>query len=255
MRNSSPIPSRAVNFLRRLGNAALGLVYPPHCAACGAATAAEVHLCESCAGKAERIVAPFCRGCSEPYSGAITGDFLCAECRERDFQFTCSVSPYRAVGVVREFILRFKYERHFYLRHPLADWLAAGLEDERLRDPQPELLVPVPLHSARKRQREFNQAHELAKLLSERAGLPVLEALERTRYTTTQTYLDREKRLANLRGAFQLHPRATVSGRHILLIDDVFTTGSTAEECARVLRQNGAASIRVLTVARAVHHL
>lgn len=255
MRNFFPIPNRATDFLRRVGTAALGLIYPPHCAACGAATALDVHLCETCARHAARIVAPFCRGCSEPFTGSISGDFLCAECRDRDFQFICAVSAYRATGVVREFILRFKYERHFYLRHPLADWLAAGLEDERLREPTPELLVPVPLHSARQRHREFNQAQELAKLLSERSGLPLIEALDRVRYTTTQTYLDRDKRLANLRGAFQLHPHANVEGRHLLLIDDVFTTGSTVQECARILRRGGAASVRVLTVARAVHHL
>jgi ComF family protein len=239
--------------VRRLGTAALGLVYPPHCAACGAATPLETQLCEACAKGARRIVAPFCRGCSEPFTGAISADFLCAECHQRDFQFDCAVSAWRAVGVVREFILRFKYERHFYLRHPLTDWLAAGLEDERLRDPAPEVLVPVPLHSARQRHREFNQAQVLAELLSERCGIPVLEALVRTRYTSTQTLHDRAERLENLRGAFAPKPGASVSGRYLLLIDDVFTTGSTVEECARVLRQAGAASIRVLTIARAIY--
>jgi ComF family protein len=253
MRSFFPIPSRATDFLRRLGTAALGLVYPPHCAACGAETPPELHLCETCAGGARRIVAPFCRGCSEPFAGAISSDFLCAECHERDFQFTCAVSPYRATGVVREFILRFKYERHYYLRHPLAQWLATGLEDERLRDPAPELLVPVPLHPARRRFREFNQAEVLAGLLSGHCGLPVLEALERTRYTATQTRFDREERLQNLRGAFRLARGVAVAGRHVLLIDDVFTTGSTVEECARVLQTASVASVRVLTIARAIY--
>jgi competence protein ComFC len=243
----------AVRLLfRRLGESCLSLLYPPQCAQCAAETVAGEYLCDGCAGEAKRIVAPFCRGCSEPFAGAITGAFLCGDCKERDFQFTCAVSPYRATGVVREFIHRFKYQRHFYLRHPLAEWLAAGLEDERLREPALDFLVPVPLHRTREREREFNQAQVLAELLSARAGVPTLAALKRVRYTTTQTRLDRARRMENLRGAFCLKAGAGIAGRHLLLIDDVFTTGSTAEECARVLHRGGVASVRVLTVARAL---
>ena len=154
--------------------------------------------------------------------------------------------------MVRELIHRFKYQGHFYLRHQLAAWMAEGLADARLRHPPAEALVPVPLHAARQREREFNQAEVLAREVSARAGLPVENLLRRTRYTSTQTQLDRDERMENLRGAFCLRQHAEVSGRHLLLIDDVFTTGSTVEECARVLLESGAASVRVLTVARAV---
>jgi competence protein ComFC len=247
------ISGSAGRFLRAAGDAALGLFYPPHCAACGADTPAGSHLCAACAKEVRQIAPPFCRGCSQPFAGAITGEFVCSDCRERDFQFTCAVSRYRAEGIVRDFVHRFKYERHFYLRHQLAAWLAHGLEDERLREPAPQLLVPVPLHPARQREREFNQAEVLAKLVSARSGIPAILALKRTRYTTTQTRLERSERMQNLRGAFCLRKGSAVGGSHLVLIDDVFTTGSTAEECARVLRKAGAASVRVLTVARAVH--
>ena len=236
--------------LRRAGEALVSLLYPPHCANCGADTEGGVHLCAACAGQAKKIVAPFCQRCSEPFDGAITGEFTCANCADRTLHFDCAVSRYLSRGVVREFVHRFKYDRHFYLRHPLADWLAAALDDERIRAQPIGALVPVPLHSARFREREFNQADVLAELLAQRTGTPLLRALKRIRYTTTQTRLDRHERMENLRNAFRVRQTSAVQNRHLVLVDDVFTTGSTVDECARVLRDAGAASVRVVTVAR-----
>jgi ComF family protein len=102
----------------------------------------------------------------------------------------------------------------------------------------------------RKRERQFNQAEELCQLLSARSGIPTLHALKRIRYTTTQTRLSREERMENLRGAFHAVQTAEIKGRDLVLVDDVFTTGSTVEECSRVLRRAGAASARVITIAR-----
>jgi ComF family protein len=235
---------------RRAGEALLSLFFPPHCANCEADTAAGVHLCESCADKARRIEPPLCERCSEPFAGAIFETFTCANCAGRKLHFDCAVAPYLSRGVVREFIHRFKYDRERYLRQPLAAWLAEALKDERLKRHAFDLIVPVPLHSTRQRERGFNQAEELAKLLSRHCGVPVASALKRTRYTTTQTRLAREERMENLRGAFRVRHTAAVQSRHLLLVDDVFTTGSTVDECARVLRQAGAASVRVATVAR-----
>jgi len=237
-------------MLRRAGEAVLSLFYPPHCAECGRDTPGGEHLCAKCAEGAKRIEAPFCRQCSQPFEGDITGTFTCSNCAGRKFHFDCAVAPYRANDVVREFIHRFKYERQYHLRHQLAAWAAAGLDDDRMRSQSFDALVPVPLHSARRREREFNQAEVIAGLLSRRAGVPVRKAIQRTRFTTTQTRLDRQERMENLRGAFRVrHPEA-VQDRHLILVDDVFTTGSTVEECARVLIEAGAASVRALTVAR-----
>ncbi|MEQ1859089.1 MAG: ComF family protein [Chthoniobacteraceae bacterium] len=236
--------------LRSTGEALLSLFYPPHCAACGCDTSAGLHLCAKCGDGARRIESPFCRQCSQPFEGDITGTFTCSNCGDRSFHFDCAVAPFLARGVVREFIHRFKYEREYHLRHPLAEWAAAGLDDERIRARAIDALVPVPLHPARKREREFNQAEAIATLLARRAGVPMRDALQRTRYTTTQTRLDRHERMENLRGAFRVRHAAAVQNRHLILVDDVFTTGSTVEECARVLREAGAASVRAITVAR-----
>ena len=241
---------KIANALRLAGEAFLNALYPPHCAQCGTETASGRHLCADCAAQAPRIEAPFCRQCSQPFDGSITGEFTCIQCRERPLHFDCAVARDRSRGVVREFLHRFKYEKHYYLRHPLAGWLAEALEDERITGQPFDALIPVPLHTARFREREFNQAEVLARLLSKRAGKPILRALKRIRYTTTQTRLNREERMENLRNAFRVRHASIVSSRHLVLVDDVFTTGSTVEECARVLLEAGAASVRVLTAAR-----
>ena len=235
---------------RRLFTALGTLCFPPHCAACRIATEPGIHICTGCAGGATRIEAPFCECCSQPFDGAITQQFTCSNCAGREVHFQCAVAAYRSTGVVRDFIHAFKYERQFHLRRPLADWLARALDDPRIASRPFDALVPVPLHHIRFREREFNQAAELASLVSRRCGIPVWNALGRTRYTSTQTKLNRAERMENLRGAFRVRQTARVKNRHIVLVDDVFTTGSTVEECSRVLLRAGASSVRVITVAR-----
>jgi ComF family protein len=241
---------KIADSLRLVVDAVLDALYPPHCAQCQAETASGVHLCGDCAGQATRIEAPFCAQCSQPFEGEISGEFICHQCRGRRLHFDCAVARFRSRGVVREFMHRFKYNHQFYLRYPLADWLMEAVGDERISGRPFDAFVPVPLHAVRFRERQFNQAEALARLVAKRTGKPVLRALKRTRYTTTQTKLDREERMENLRNAFRVRHPSEVNHRHLVLVDDVFTTGSTVDECARVLRQAGAASVRVVTVAR-----
>jgi ComF family protein len=237
-------------LLRRATDAAMSLVYPPHCVVCGVQTPTGIFLCARCENGAQTIEPPFCQQCSLPVDSEITGEFRCSNCAERKFHFKASVSLYRARGIVRDLIHRFKYGREYYLRHQIAVWAAAGLEDKRLQTPDIDALVPVPLHSARQREREFNQAEAIAELLAERCGKPIVRVLERIRYTDSQTRHDRAERMENLRGAFRVRQPKVVLNRHLVLVDDVFTTGSTVEECARVLTEAGAASVRALVVAR-----
>jgi len=229
----------------------LDLLYPPHCAICLKSTPTGEHLCTTCREKAPGISAPFCDTCSMPFSGQIDGAFTCPNCRERRFRFTCAVACYRSRDDVRELIHRFKYNGKVHLRSVLVDWLAETLDDPRLQTPPCDRIVPVPLHSTRERERGFNQARILAEGLARRRGIPLFDCMKRIRYTTTQTIFDRDERMENLRGAFQMRQHADVRNLHLLLIDDVLTTGSTVDECARVLMNAGAASVRVATVARA----
>src|SRR5881227_674225 len=231
--------------------AAVSLLYPPVCTLCGGKTRAGEYLCEKCEAKAMRIVAPFCQQCSEPFEGAIATAFTCANCAHRTIYFDAAVAAYRGRGIVREVIHQFKYSRQIHLRHLVARWLGAALEDERLRDCNFDLIVPVPLHPTRERERGFNQASLLSELLSAQTSIRSQRVLERVRYTTTQTALDRSERMENLHNAFRLRKNADVRGLRVLLIDDVLTTGSTLNECARVLKRAGALSVYGATAARA----
>ena len=245
------MPLSLPSFVRNAGIEFLNLLYPPHCALCLRTTSAREHLCAECRSAAPVITAPFCETCSAPFFGQIDGAFTCPNCRERRFHFTCAVACYQSRDAVRELIHRFKYNGKVHLRNVLIDWLAETLNDTRLQSPSCDHIVPVPLHSTRERERGFNQAQILAEGLARRSGIPLFDCMKRTRYTTTQTIFDREERMENLRGAFRMRQHADVRNLHLLLIDDVLTTGSTVDECARVLMDAGAASVRVATVARA----
>ena len=234
-----------------LFQAAVSLLYPATCAICRKHVRAGEYLCDSCEAKIVRIVPPFCATCSEPFDGSIDAAFTCANCAHRSIYFTSAVAAYRGSGVVRDVIHEFKYNRRIHLRHLVARWLRAALDDERLRDHRFDLVVPVPLHPARQRERGFNQAGLLAELLSAQTSIPCRPLLKRIRYTTTQTALDRSERIENLHNAFRLRKNADVRGLRVLLIDDVLTTGSTLSECARVLKRAGATSIYAATAARA----
>ena len=238
-----------------------GLFFPPLCPGCLGNTEVAHAFCASCQARAAReaIEPPFCATCSRPFPGAEVGEnleaFVCAECRERRFAFECAVAHRRARGAVRDLIHRFKYYGQFYLRRPLAVWLAESLADPRVTNAAPpvEALVPVPLHPRRERARGYNQAAVLASLLGRRAGLPVLmRAVRRVRDTPSQTHLSHDERIGNLRGAFTVPERArpAIAGRHLVVVDDVFTTGSTVDAVAKSLRAAGAASVRVIAVAR-----
>ena len=157
----------------------------------------------------------------------------------------------RSRGLVRKVLHQFKYGKQRHLRYPIASWLVESLGDPRIRGRHFDLIVPVPLHPARERERGFNQAALLAELIAGPAAVPSRPVLERIRYTTTQTAYDRAERMENLHGAFRLRKNRDVRGLRVLLIDDVLTTGSTLSECARVLRRAGAVSVHGATAARA----
>jgi len=171
-------------------------------------------------------------------------------CGDRELAFDFATAAYRSRGVVRDLVHQFKYGRRLHLRGVLGRMLSEGFRDERLSALHPDAIVPVPLHPARQREREFNQAELLAHEAARRIRLPVLDCLRRGRYTLTQTNFHREERFDNLEGAFCLAKGADVAGRTLAVVDDVLTTGSTASACAAALRHGGAAAVVVITVAR-----
>ena len=155
--------------------AIISLLYPSACAICSAKVDVRQYLCHQCEAKLVRIKPPFCSKCSEPFQGAITNPFDCANCAHRTLYFENAVAAFRSRGLARRVILNFKYGGQIHLRHLVASWLFAALDDERLRTREFDLLVPIPLHPARERERGFNQAALLAELLSAQMSI-------RTRY-------------------------------------------------------------------------
>lgn len=196
-----------------------------------------------------RLEPPFCARCAEPYPRVVPDDFLCHNCAGRRWALTRVRAAYRSVGTVREVVLRFKYEREYFLRPWLGRWLRDGFRQYYAKEKW-DALIPVPIHSTRRQERGFNQSLEMARWLGGRVGVRVEEGLVRVKPTPPQARLRRSERLRNLRGALALAPGFDPRGRRLLLCDDVFTTGATADACARVLKNAGAEEVAALTVAR-----
>ena len=245
------------NGLRRLWSGALDLLFPAVCHACGNGVAGDRSLCEACEGAIPSLESPFCLRCAEPYEGVIEADFQCPNCRTPDFSFEFARPAIANHAVVLDMIHQLKYQRRIHLAPELGRLAARSFrEDPRLLEAleQKWPLVPVPLHRRRKLWRHFNQAEEIALPMSRLTGLPCCQALVRLRSTETQTRLSRAQRLKNLKGAFGLSRagRAIFKERPAgaLLVDDVFTTGATTGECARILRREGVQKVVVVTVMR-----
>ena len=238
--------------LRGVLRSALDLVYPRQCQACGETRFCErfAFLCDDCFASAPPIKPPWCDRCGLPFAGLAGENFDCPNCRGADLDFERARSAVRFRGVVRRAIHGLKYLGERFWIPALEAWFLAGaahhLEGERV-----DMVVPVPLHAVRERERGLYQAALLARRLARTRGLPYEpRALERIRATETQTHLDREERQKNLRGAFRVRHSHAVAGRRVLLVDDVLTTGSTLGECATTLRRAGAEPSLVLTLAR-----
>ena len=233
-------------------DAALAFVFPEVCQLCHDERAArrDGYVCARCRSKVSPIEPPFCSRCGLPYPGDVTTPFECANCRDLEFHFCFARSAVAARGPVLEAIHRYKYNRAMWFEPFLAELLVDHAIAEFDRG-EWDTIVPVPLHSAKERQREFNQAVRLGAHLSRATGLPLERGwLRRAEPTDTQTHLSREQRAQNVGNAFCAKPGLDLRDRRIVLMDDVFTTGATTNACARVLRQAGAAEVCVWTVAR-----
>jgi len=230
------------------------VLFPPRCQSCGQVTddLTAGLFCAACAGDIRYIVPPVCPACGAPVPAREGEPSLCGDCRTAPKPFHIARSAAVFTGGLLEVIHRFKYHRRPALGKSLGKLLAgdayAGIN---IRDYS--MIIPVPLHVRRLRERGFNQSLLLARAVSAGCGAPVdFLSLRRERDTPPQTRMGRRERQANIRGAFRVVHPDRIKDRHILLIDDVYTTGSTLAECARALLDSGAARVGVLTLARAL---
>jgi len=199
------------------------------------------------------IFPPRCEVCRKSGDEA-----LCPDC----FSQIKLLKPYLGVhsaavydGVLREAIKRFKFKKRRGLAEPLGILLVRYLSrTPELKVDEMEAIVPVPLHRQRERQRGFNQVDLLARIVSKYFEVPVISALARVRRTAPQFDLPREARRANIKGAFKVVEPKAIYNRKVILLDDIYTTGSTVAECSRALQTAGARRVEILTLSRAIEN-
>lgn len=245
-----------LDALRRLLLPLAAVLLPADCLVCRRPLPArhDGGVCLPCWRSFRRLEGRCCRRCGEPVFAfedlSPPPAFVCEECRHRRRGFDRCRSAGIYDGALREAIHRVKFGGETALGRSLGRWLAGSLPGEAA---ETDLVVPVPLHPRRVRERGFNQSEILSATVAASASLPHRPRLLLKKTPThSQTGLSRKERRKNLRGTFSLAAGISIAGKRILLVDDIYTTGCTVEECARVLRRGGARGVRVVTLARTV---
>jgi ComF family protein len=229
------------------------LVYPPGCPGCKKPlprAAVDGMICLSCWSGITMNRPPFCHACGRHLTNRDTGKNMCARCVREPKAFDRAFSVCVYDGVIKTLIHEFKYKDKQHLGIPLSKLLIDFIKKYDLPVGYVDYLVPMPLHRAKLREREFNQAQILCREVGAAFGKPLLENnLFRYRATGSQASLEPHQRFLNVRGSFAVTEKQSVAGRNILLIDDVLTTGATASEAAQALKDAGANIVFVLTLA------
>ncbi|WP_213974799.1 ComF family protein [Tepidanaerobacter acetatoxydans] len=226
----------------------LDILFPPkpYCLLCGNKLAnTESIICENCKSKIEPLTEPLCGKCGKPLK---TGLLFCNDCQNEHHAFAQARSYGRYEGALKQLIYEFKYNGRQELAEILGQMMFSLLKE--LSWPDFDYLVPLPLHAARQRERGFNQAYLLTKVLARKSKIPVFNGLKRVKPTEHQTFLDKSFRRKNLEGAFKVVKNSKIHDKIVLLIDDVYTTGATTGECSKSLLEAGVKAVYVMTCAR-----
>lgn len=241
-----------IHTLRRGFRELLDILLPRLCCGCvGRIIEPEAIVCRSCLSRVPALFEPICILCGCP-DARITEVGRCKACPPGKAWFQKARACTTFAGMAQEIVHRLKYHRQPQYARIMVDAMLALQNTEAKTLFAADLIVPVPLHSVRRRERGFNQTEVIAKLLSEKTGIPFTgRALVRIRPTTSQIRLKKRARRKNVENAFQCGQPDLVYGRRILLVDDVYTTGSTVNECARMLMLAGAESVECIAYARA----
>jgi len=251
-------------LLREAAASLLAVIFPTPCSLCQEELTEPglIDICARCWAELEPWTGPACARCGLPFASAFAGDFLspyCTQCRAEEFQFDAARSYGAYFGKLRLAILQLKFLRKERLGTRLGALMERAWDALSARMTISPIIIPVPLHSARKRERGFNQAEALARglrtAISKSKGTVKLKletrVVKRNRATAAQSGLSLAQRHENVRGVFTVVRPEPVRGREVVLVDDVMTTGATMSACAAALKKAGAAHVLGLTLARA----
>lgn len=243
---------RSMPAMKGLLSALLDLLFPPRCASCQVFTDV-VGLCEPCIRRLDPVRSPLCPTCGLPFAGRAR-DHACTICRKRRRRFdrarACLLYE-RGQSPDQSPLARVLHDHKYQRDVTLAAQLGNLLIDHCPLAVDHDVIVPVPLHPQRLRWRGFNQSHLLARRLGRHAAVPVDPfVLARVRPTPPQVGLNEADRRRNVAGAFAVTSATALANTRALLVDDVYTTGATVEECARVLKRAGTHQVDVLVLAR-----
>jgi ComF family protein len=254
---------RITNAARRLATAGCDLLFPPRCVNCGGGLGegqADVFLCAPCLARLVPAAWNGCPRCGSRLSQTETTDLVsrkppesggCQVCKDAAPNFDRLIALGGYDEELRDAVLRMKRPTQDAIALAMGRLLAARCQ-ELLAEARPNLIIPIPMHWARRLRRGGNSPEVLAGCLAKAFGAPARRnVLVRRRHTAPQWPLTPQERHANLRGAFRLRRPAAVKGARVLLVDDILTTGATCNEAARLLKQAGAATVAVAIVARA----
>jgi len=236
-------------------DALASLVFPAPCRICEATltTASRIPVCYTCLDSLQPLSGAICQKCGRPFvsvPASTGGQLLCHLCRRDAYGFDVA----RSFAAYNDPMVRAIVLLKYHAVTPLGGWFAARLAEMIAREPETfaaDVVVPVPLHASRLRERGYNQADLIARPLARRLGLPLRTyLLVRTKPRPNKLKLTRKERWQTVRGAYAMRADSKIDKVRVLLVDDVFTTGATLDACARVLRQAGASRVVALTVAR-----
>ena len=239
-----------MSFFRTVYRTVLDFIVPPLCPICKKRVLFTHGLCSECFSKIHFICRPYCEICGKPFEFDIPEETRCGACCKKNPIFTKARSAFIYDSFSAKLILPFKHSDHLELAPLLTNLLYRAGRD---LFSETDLIIGVPLHRFRHIKRKYNQADVLAKRLAEKSHIPYHSAiLTRKRATISQGHMKAAERKRNVAGAFGIKNKHLIKDKNILLIDDVFTTGATINECSKILLKNGAAKVFVLTLARVV---
>lgn len=238
---------------RELYQGLLDFFFPPLCLSCDERLLPdEEYYCGVCYGDFEYVPRPICSICGAPLGNRVIEKVVCPDCPPRPIHFDRARAPLLYTGPVVPGVIAMKFNHRLEMAEYFARILFYYLKTE-MKEEVFDGIVPVPLHPRRYLKRGYNQSEEMGMMLSQRMGIPLWpELMHRIRNTPPQTRLEHSQRKKNVTGAFEVVYPDPIKERHILLLDDVYTTGSTLNACASVLKAVGARKVTALTLCRAI---